>query len=177
MALDLHSCIQRGAGIAPGALAAIAADNWAQFAAVVLKRSLVEAVGGFHPSLIHAADWDFWKRAALHQPVAYEPTVLACYRIFEGNDTSRLIKTGANVADLRPCHRAERRISTIPRIRGLAAGGSRNFWPMVRRLNAINMLLNGDHDAFENNSARLAASTLLSFGRTGILNCVTGPRR
>ena len=89
-------------GTDPHALSTITSKNWAQFAAVVVRRSLVEAVGGFHPSLIHAADWDLWKRAALHQPVAaHEPAPLACYREFEGNDTSRLVRTGANSADYR----------------------------------------------------------------------------
>lgn len=92
---------QRFPGIFSDALAKIAIQNWTQFAAVVLRRSLVEAIGGFHPSLIHATDWDLWKCAALYQPVAYDPTVMACYRIFEGNDTSRLIKTGANSVDMR----------------------------------------------------------------------------
>ena len=92
---------KRTAGIYADALPAIASSTWVQFASVVLKRSVVEAVGGFHPSLIHAADWDMWKRAALHRPVAYEPTVLACYRVFEGNDTSRLVATGANAQDIR----------------------------------------------------------------------------
>jgi glycosyltransferase involved in cell wall biosynthesis len=94
---------QRAAGIYSNALPTIATLNWAQFAAVVLKRSLVEAVGGFHPALVHAADWDLWRRAALYQPVVYEPAVLACYRLYEGSDTSRLIKSGANIADV---HRA-----------------------------------------------------------------------
>jgi GT2 family glycosyltransferase len=94
---------QRVAGIDQSALPSIAVANWARFPAVVLRRSLVEDIGGFHPTLIHAADWDLWKRAALYQPLAYEPTALACYRRFEGNDSSRLIKTGANVADF---HRA-----------------------------------------------------------------------
>ena len=97
----LPNVMQRASGLCPGALPTLASENLAQFAAVVLRRSLVEAVGGFHPCLSHAADWDLWKRAALHQPTVYEPAVLACYRMFQGNDTSKLIRTGANFADIR----------------------------------------------------------------------------
>jgi glycosyltransferase involved in cell wall biosynthesis len=67
----MNEPMQRRSGIYPDALHAIVSDNWGQFAAVVLRRSLVEAVGGFHPSLVHAADWDLWKRAALHGPRVY----------------------------------------------------------------------------------------------------------
>jgi len=138
---------RRTSGLYPDGLRTIASVNWAQFAAVVLRRSLVEAVGGFHPSLFHAADWDLWKRAILHQPVAYEPTVLACYRMFEGNDTSRLIKTGANIADSR------RAIDLSAHYLPHPESAS---WIRVARLNlahqakqhAVQMSVVGDYEAF-----------------------------
>ena len=147
--LWMSTLIQRDAGIAPGALAAIASDNWAQFAAVALRRSLVEAVGGFHPSLIHAADWDLWKRAALHRPLAYEPMVLACYRIFQGNDTSRLIRTGANFADVRRAIELSAQYLPAPQSAAWLRAARHNFADGAR-LNAIQMILSGDQDAFEN---------------------------
>lgn len=96
-----NEIMQRSAGDYPRALETLATRNWSQFAAVVLRRTVVEAVGGFHPSLAHAADWDMWRRAALHQAVAFEPAVLACYRVFDGNHSSGLFRSGENIADLR----------------------------------------------------------------------------
>jgi hypothetical protein len=91
----------RRSGPFPEALACFATACRSQFAAAVLRRALVERIGGFHTSLVHTADWDMWRRAARHAPALYEPTVLACYRMFEGNDTSRLVRTGADMLDMR----------------------------------------------------------------------------
>jgi len=145
--LWLSHLVQRNPGVAPNALAVISSQNWAQFAAVALKRSLVEAVGGFHPSLIHAADWDLWKRAALHQPLAYEPTVLALYRMFDGNDSSRLMRTGANVADLRRAIDLSARYLPSPQSVNWIRAARRNF-ANDAAINATQMLINGDYDAF-----------------------------
>ncbi len=138
---------QRASGIYPHALSTITSKNWAQFAAVVVRRSLVEAVGGFHPSLIHAADWDLWKRAALHQPVAYEPTPLACYREFEGNDTSRLVRTGANSADYRRAIDLSSRYLASPQSAQWLRDARHNC-AEVAKDHAVQMLVAGDHEAF-----------------------------
>ncbi len=140
---------QRIAGIYSDALATIASRNWASFAAVVLRRSLVEAVGGFHPSLIHAADWDLWKRAALYQPVAYDPTVMACYRMFEGNDTSRLVKTGANCLDIRRA--IELSSYYLPQSEAAAwIREARHQTADYAKDLAVRMLFRGDHETFRN---------------------------
>ena len=135
--------------IAPDALPSLVAQNWTQFAAVVLRRSLVEAVGGFHPSLIHAADWDLWKRAALHMPVAYEPRTLACYRIFEGNDTARLVKTGDNVADVRRAIELSGRYLTSPEAAAWIRAG-RRWFAEGARVKATQFLIRSDLDSFRN---------------------------
>lgn len=67
---------------------------------IVVKRSVYEHLGGFHPQLIHAADWEMWKRIAVHYPVWFEPQPLACYREHSSSDTSRLTRSGANVVDI-----------------------------------------------------------------------------
>ncbi len=143
------SVMQRDVGIAPGALPAIVVQNWTQFAAVVLRRSLIEAVGGFHSQLIHAADWDLWKRAALYQSVAYEPTILACYRMFEGNDTSRLVKTGANIADIGRAIDLSAKYLPSPEAAAWIQQ-SRHFFADWARLTAIQMLSSGDYDSCRN---------------------------
>ena len=146
---SISKVIQRDVGIAPGALPTIVAENSAQFAAVVLRRSLIEAVGGFHSHLIHASDWDLWKRAALHQSVAYESTILACYRVFEGNDTSRLIKTGANVADLGRAIDLSAKYLTSPES-ATWIQQARHFYADLARSAATQMLANGDYDSCRN---------------------------
>lgn len=88
-------------GILENWLEQIAVSQLIQTPAIVVKRSVYEQLGGFHPELSHAADWEMWKRIAVHYPVWYEPQPLACYRQHSSSDTSRIITTGANIADTR----------------------------------------------------------------------------
>lgn len=74
-------------------------ENLLQFAGVVIRRSFYEAHGGFIPSLVHTGDWEMWLRAITLGGGVVSPEPLACYRIFEGNDSSRLRLTGENVRD------------------------------------------------------------------------------
>ena len=77
-------------------------DQRIQFVGMVVARSTYEELGGFRPSLPHCLDWDMWKRIALlGKPIHYEPEPLACYRLHEGADSSRLIATGENVREER----------------------------------------------------------------------------
>ncbi|HEY9810894.1 MAG TPA: glycosyltransferase [Halomicronema sp.] len=69
--------------------------------AIVVKRSVYENLGGFHPKLVCALDWDMWKRIALHYPIWYEPQVLAGYRWHPISTSSRLILTATNISDAR----------------------------------------------------------------------------
>lgn len=92
---------QRHEGILADWLEREASANRVQFAATVVRRSTYAAVGAFDVSLVHCADWDMWKRIAQAVPVVYVPEVLACYRVHGAADTSRLVRTGANVADVR----------------------------------------------------------------------------
>lgn len=76
-------------------------DQRIQFVAMVVRRSTYEELGGFRPSLPHCLDWDMWKRVAIAKAIVYDPEPLACYRLHEGMESSRLIMTGANVAEER----------------------------------------------------------------------------
>jgi len=69
--------------------------------AVVVKRQVYEQLGGFHGQLHYALDWDMWKRIAVNYPIWYEPQPLACYRLHAASASDRLIRTGANIAELR----------------------------------------------------------------------------
>jgi GT2 family glycosyltransferase len=77
-------------------------DQRIQFVGMVVARSTYEELGGFRPSLPSCLDWDMWKRIALlGKPIHYEPEPLACYRLHEGADSSRLIATAENVREER----------------------------------------------------------------------------
>jgi hypothetical protein len=63
-----------------------------QCAAVAVRRSTYEQLGGFNPGLKHALDWEMWIRIASQFPFFYEPKILACWRNHSGATTSRQIR-------------------------------------------------------------------------------------
>jgi hypothetical protein len=73
--------------------------NSLQFAGVVMRRSFYEKYGGFRSQLVHCADWEMWARAIRSSGARVCPEVLTAYRIFESNDTGRLMRTGENLKD------------------------------------------------------------------------------
>jgi hypothetical protein len=74
--------------------------NDIRFPGVVMRRSLYEKTGGFYEHIIHAHDWEMWMRAiqpgaalSINQPLAY-------YRVFDGNDTSKMVRTATGLRDI-----------------------------------------------------------------------------
>lgn len=92
---------QETAGILSHLLQRIGVWCMIQTPSIVVKRSVYESIGGFHPDLFHAGDWEMWKRIASHYPVWYEPLPLACYRTHVASHTSSLVRSGANIANTR----------------------------------------------------------------------------
>jgi glycosyltransferase involved in cell wall biosynthesis len=88
-------------GVLPAFVRRIAVLDVVTTPSVVVRRAAYEALGGFDPRLVHAADWEMWIRIAAHYPVWYEARPLAGYRMHAGSDTSRLVRSGGNVADIR----------------------------------------------------------------------------
>lgn len=88
-------------GILEHWLEQIALTQRIQFASIIVKRNVYEHLGGFNPEAGSAADWEMWKRIAACYPIWYEPQPLACYRLHPSSESSRLIQTGANIADTR----------------------------------------------------------------------------
>ncbi|MCF3609162.1 glycosyltransferase [Planktothrix agardhii 1033] len=86
-------------GIIYNWLERIAVMQRIQFAAMVVKRSVYETLGGFSENAGSAADWEIWKRISAYYPVAYEPQPLACYRLHSTSESSKLICIGANISD------------------------------------------------------------------------------
>lgn len=73
--------------------------NPLQCASVVIRREFYEQEGGFHPKLVHTADWEMWLRAISKGSGVMVPDVLAAYRVFPENDTGRLMRTAENLRD------------------------------------------------------------------------------
>lgn len=92
---------QEEAGIFAQLLQRIAVRCMIQTPSIVVKRSVYETIGGFHPELFHSGDWEMWKRIAVHYPVWYDPQPLACYRTHTASHTSSLVRTGSNIANIR----------------------------------------------------------------------------
>ncbi|MDZ7619370.1 MAG: glycosyltransferase [Patescibacteria group bacterium] len=67
--------------------------------AVVIRRQFYERSGGFLPGLKHTADWEMWSRSVAEGGVVMSNRVLAHYRFFDGNDTSRLMRLGENLRE------------------------------------------------------------------------------
>jgi glycosyltransferase involved in cell wall biosynthesis len=99
--IDLSDRERDTAGVIPDLIQRLAIWNHIMFPSIAVRRSAYEQLGGFHPQLFHSADWDMWKRVASRYRVWYEPHPLAMYRIHRLSDTSRLMQTGANIADAR----------------------------------------------------------------------------
>ena len=88
-----------GGGVWPDALRHLGSANRVAAPSIVVKASTYAAVGGFDESLPHAADWDMWARAATAGDVYFVDRVLAQYRVHGANDTSKRLRTGANMEE------------------------------------------------------------------------------
>ena len=89
-----------GSGILQYFVETLVAKECIQCAAIVVKRSTYERVGGFNVELKHALDWEMWIRIASKFPIFYEPKILACWRNHPGATTSRQIRSGDNIRDI-----------------------------------------------------------------------------
>lgn len=69
-----------------------------------MRRSFYEQHGGFLPGLMHTADYEMWTRAISLEGGVASAEVLAAYRIFAANDSSRLARTAENVRDVERIH-------------------------------------------------------------------------
>jgi len=76
--------------------------NFIPAIAPLVRRSLIDAAGGFDESLTALEDWDLWLRLALVAEARYTPAVLATYRVQAGGmsgDRSRMDRNQFRVVD------------------------------------------------------------------------------
>ncbi len=90
---------REGTGIWEDALELFAASNRVRAPGIVVRRAAYEQVGGYRTDLPHAADWEMWTRLAALGPIMFVDQVLACYRRHEASDSSRRMRTGANIRE------------------------------------------------------------------------------
>jgi glycosyltransferase involved in cell wall biosynthesis len=130
---------QKTSGILPNWLERIATTQRVQFPSIVVRRDVYEHLGGFCPQARSAADWEMWKRIAAYYPIWYEPEILACFRLHSSSESSRLIKTGANIADTRRAIEIAR--SYLPSETTLALTRQAREYYAIDALNRANKLL------------------------------------
>jgi hypothetical protein len=92
---------QAHAGPIPGWLRSIAVNQRIQTPSVVVARDVYETLGTFDRRLSWCEDWEMWVRIAGARVVWYEPRILACYRMHGASSTSRHLRSGANLQDVR----------------------------------------------------------------------------
>jgi len=73
-----------------------------QFAGTIIETNTIKLLNGFDTNLIHLNDRDMWLRILLfnERNWVHSNKILSNYRIFEENDTSKLVQTGENINDL-----------------------------------------------------------------------------
>lgn len=98
------------AGILPGFIEKIGVSQRIVCAAIVVRRSVYEKLGGFRTDLSYTADWEMWIRVAAQFPIWYEPEILAAWRLHSQSTTAAFMRSGENVADTRRCIEVSRSV-------------------------------------------------------------------
>jgi glycosyltransferase involved in cell wall biosynthesis len=88
-------------GIAQNWLQRIGVRNSLNMSAVVIRRSVHEGLGVYHPELTYTSDWELYIRIAATYDWWYEPEILACYREHSGSKTTELLLSGMQMTSIR----------------------------------------------------------------------------
>lgn len=84
-------------GRLPDALRFLASEQRIMTPSICVRRTAYERLGGFHPDLRCAEDWEMWVRIARYYPVVYVPLVLARYRMQDDSNTGRNVAAARDV--------------------------------------------------------------------------------
>jgi len=79
----------------------IAVRQLIQTPAIVVRREVYETLGMFDRRLSWVEDWEMWTRIAAHYPVWYEVEPLALYRMHSASNSSKHMRSGENLRDVR----------------------------------------------------------------------------
>jgi Glycosyl transferase family 2 len=122
------------------ALPYLARAQMIQTPAVMVRRSVYEALGGFRPDLCFTLDWEMWCRIAAQFPVWYEPEVLACYRMHSANITSQLVEEGRDIEDTKKCIAIVSSYVADPKIRAQVRQSALKRYALLAMVNAKTLL-------------------------------------
>lgn len=66
---------------------------------VIMRRSVVQRVGGFDQRFRFAPDWDLWLRIAFETPIGYIREPLVGYRVHSGQGTVQFTESGESLSE------------------------------------------------------------------------------
>ncbi len=95
-ALERHE-----SGVLEHWLPRIAVQQLIQTPAIVVRREVYETLGMFDRRLSWVEDWEMWNRIAAHYSVWYEVEPLALYRMHSASNSSKHMRSGENLRDVR----------------------------------------------------------------------------
>jgi glycosyltransferase involved in cell wall biosynthesis len=93
--------VAENAGVVPNFFELSLRRQWIQTPSMVVRRLVYETIGYFDSRLTWCEDWEMWTRIAAHYKVAYSPLPLASYRVHTSSNTSRHVKSGETLRDLK----------------------------------------------------------------------------
>lgn len=134
---------QPESGILPDWLARLALSQRIQTPSIVVRRDVYEQLGGFDRHLSWTEDWEMWVRIAAKYPFWYEVQPLAAYRRHSTSNTSKYVRTGENMQEVRRV--IERIQSYLPEtVAKKLAQRSREHWALYA-LTLANQMLATDY--------------------------------
>ncbi|MCS6926700.1 MAG: glycosyltransferase [Candidatus Binatia bacterium] len=89
---------QKRSGVLENWLERLAVEQRIMTPAMVVRREVYEAVGGFDARLVCSEDWEMWVRIAARYPIWYEVQPLAVYRMHRDSNTGRHVGTGEDIS-------------------------------------------------------------------------------
>ncbi len=97
--LYLRDAEMKQPGILEHALLKLAERQRVQFCTITVKRAVYEKLGAFY-GVNYGEDWEMWVRIASHYPIAYDPAILAAYRLHFSSISGQSYSTAKNLKDL-----------------------------------------------------------------------------
>ena len=95
--LSLSPLERPTSGLLEDAAERLAVEQRIMTPAMVVRRSVYEALGGFDQRLVCAEDWEMWVRIASRYPIWYEAEPLASYRMHLASNTGRHLRSGEDI--------------------------------------------------------------------------------
>lgn len=90
----ISTLIQSKEGIVKNFQYLIAIHQQIQPPSIVFRREVYETIGTYDNRLTHIEDWEFYVRASLFYSYCYTPEILANYRTFDENSSSKSFRGG-----------------------------------------------------------------------------------